>query len=568
MKILSEISRHAPNAMLLSLITGTVAGLLYSALLPLLLISVDNFQAIAEGRSEQTEWLGFQIAHPQLAGVFLLACLLILLAQSCSMLILQRAAVSFATAMRHNLYQRIRKSPIANLENTGSNSLITALTTDVNRVVAGAETVPVMLVSLVMISGVLTYICIINRPVFYFIVGFLLVAALTYQLLLILAARYFTHARQFTEQLQDSFRGLVTGAKELKLNKARRDSFYQHELLHNDDGVRTNTFRGELVRIFAENYGMMLSYFIMAYMVFVFVNYHPVTQSELLTVVMVLLYMSGPVKWALNAFPPIVRANISLQKINEVFSRLSEEAHAENYQQPAPWAQLRFCAVRYKYAERGFGVGPVDLTIRRGEITFIVGGNGSGKSTFCKVATLHYLPTAGEILFDDQQVTAANINSYRQAICAVYSDYFLFNQLHGIDWQSLERRQEIDFLLDVLVLKDKVKLQNGEFSTLQLSDGQRRRLALLVALLEDRDLYLFDEWAADQDPEFRELFYLNILPGLKKRNKAVIAITHDDRYFHCADQLVRFEAGQMTLLTNPLPQTKPAAEVTSGQESL
>lgn len=555
MKILTELGRHAPNAMMLSIVTGTVAGLLYSALLPLLLIAVDNFTAIAEGRSEQILWFGLQIAHPQLALFFVSVCLLILFTQTCSMLVLQRAAVGFATAMRQNLYQRIRQAPVSNLEHTGSSKLITTLTTDVNRVVAGAETVPVLLVSLVMILGVLAYICIINRPIFYIIATFLLLAGVSYQLLLMIAARYYSHARQFTEQLQDSFRALVTGAKELKLNKSRRDSFYERELLHHDNGVRVNTFRAELVRVFAENYGMMFSYFIIAWMVFAFVNYHPVTQSELLAVVMVLLYMSGPVKWALNSLPPIVRGNISLQKINDVFSQLSQEPHAESYQPTPEWQQLHFRAVRYQYGQGGFTVGPVDLTIQRGEITFIVGGNGSGKSTFCKVATLHYMPTAGEILFGDEQLTAANVNSYRQSICAVYSDYFLFNQLHGIDWQHPERQQEIAFLLDVLMLKDKVSLVNGVFSTLQLSDGQRRRLALLVALLEDRDLYLFDEWAADQDPEFRELFYLNILPGLKKRNKAVIAITHDDRYFHCADQLIRFEAGQMSrlrLATTPI----------------
>ncbi|SEB03917.1 cyclic peptide export ABC transporter [Alkalimonas amylolytica] len=547
MKILSEISRFAPNAMLLSLVTGAVAGLLYTALLPMLLISVDNFSAVVEGRSEQALWFGLQISHPKLAGVFLLACLTIMLAQSCSMLLLQRISVSFATTMRQNLYQRIRKSPISNVEQTGPSKLITTLTTDVNIVVAGASTLPVIAVSLVMIGGVLTYLCVINRPVFFIIGGFLLVAGLSYQILLVVAARYYTHARHFTGHLQESFRGLVTGAKELKLNKARRDSFFQYELLRNDDGVRTNIFRGELIRIFAENYGMILSYFIMAFMVFIFVNYYPVTHSELLTVVMVLLYMSGPVKWALDAFPVIARANISLQKINDVFAQLTEEEYAENYQTPAPWQQIHYKGVRYKYGSNGFSVGPVDLIIRRGEITFIVGGNGSGKSTFCKVATLHYLPTSGDILFDDQLLTAQNINSYRQSICAVFSDYFLFNQLHGVDWQHPERLQEIDYLLDVLALKDKVKVHDGRFSTLQLSDGQRRRLALMVALLEDRDLYLFDEWAADQDPEFRELFYLSILPSLKKRNKAVIVITHDDRYFHCADHLVRFDAGKVSI---------------------
>jgi putative ATP-binding cassette transporter len=191
-----------------------------------------------------------------------------------------------------------------------------------------------------------------------------------------------------------------------------------------------------------------------------------------------------------------------------------------------------------------YAIGPVSAQIKRGEITFIVGGNGSGKSTLSKVLSLHYPATGGDIYFDGVALTKDNLNAYRQQIACIYSDYYLFKKIHGsFDEEKLQ--QQVDFLLDLLELKDKVQFSNGSFSSLKLSDGQRRRLALLVAFLDDKDLYVFDEWAADQDPHFKKIFYFDILPSLKARGKAVVAISHDDRYFHVADQILLMEDGQL-----------------------
>ena len=59
------------------------------------------------------------------------------------------------------------------------------------------------------------------------------------------------------------------------------------------------------------------------------------------------------------------------------------------------------------------------------------------------------------------------------------------------------------------------------------------------------DYYDFDEWAADQDPEFRRYFYDVLLPGLKAEGRTLIVVTHDDRYFHVADQVVFMEEGRV-----------------------
>ena len=86
-------------------------------------------------------------------------------------------------------------------------------------------------------------------------------------------------------------------------------------------------------------------------------------------------------------------------------------------------------------------------------------------------------------------------------------------------------------------------LSQSGFSTTHLSHGQRQRLALLGAYLEDRPIYVFDEWAANQEPQFRNIFYRQILPELKARGKLAVVISHDDRYFDVADRLIRLTSG-------------------------
>jgi putative ATP-binding cassette transporter len=190
-----------------------------------------------------------------------------------------------------------------------------------------------------------------------------------------------------------------------------------------------------------------------------------------------------------------------------------------------------------------FTLGPINLTFQPGEVVFLIGGNGSGKSTLAKIVSGLYPPDMGEIRLDGELISDKNRDNYRQLFAAVFSDFFVFETLLGLEHPDLDAQAQ-EYLAQ-LHLGHKVKVRDGQLSTIDLSQGQRKRLALLTAYLEDRSFYLFDEWASDQDPHFKEIFYTRILPDLKDRGKAVLVLTHDDHYFHLADRMIKLDYGKL-----------------------
>jgi len=372
--------------------------------------------------------------------------------------------------------------------------------------------------------------------------------------------RYFERGRENVDLLFEAIRGLLYGAKELKLNKAKRDRYFSELLLSTEYAVRDNSKRGNTIITAAVNYGDLLSFSVIGVSTFIFINYFPLGEDRLLGVIMVLLYITGPVAALLNSFPQLSMAMVSLRRIRTLFEQLSGEHAAEDTRQIAPWHTVRFCNVQFQYegSESKFSLGPVSFEVSKGEIVFIVGGNGSGKSTLGKLASLHYAPNEGQIFFGETRVTPESVNRCRESISAIFSDYYLFERLLDVNTDRDETLA--NSLLKELCLDDKVQVRQGRFSTISLSDGQRKRLALLITFLEDRELFVFDEWAADQDPTFKETFYRRILPALRAKKRAVVVISHDDRFFDAADTRVMMEEGKVTHIEH----RRQPAEAASG----
>jgi len=133
------------------------------------------------------------------------------------------------------------------------------------------------------------------------------------------------------------------------------------------------------------------------------------------------------------------------------------------------------------------------------------------------------------------------INNAINFFSAIFIDFHLFDRFYGI--QNGIDPKKVNDLLKLMKLDHKVTVQNNQFSTTDLSTGQRKRLAMIIAIMEDKPIYVFDERAADQSPGFRDYFYYQLLPSLKQKGKTVIAVTHDQQYFDIADRILEMDYG-------------------------
>jgi putative ATP-binding cassette transporter len=547
--LLSILTKNASFKVFVSIVLGSLAGICYALLIPLVTNSFTDQNAMPAIAEEPAFLFGLEVSNYKFALVFFSACVLIFICRTLSQLLLTWIVVDATSALRHQYYDVIIKSPLAQLEQVGFSRLIASVTTDVQRIVLGAQVIPDVLISAVTLFGMMMFLLYLDTDIFIFVGLAIVFGAITFQIPIILGNQFFKRSRERVDVLQESIRGTVFGIKELKLNANRRQQFFHDVLFKAENDVRVANKKGATIIRAAMNYGDMVSFFVIGYVAFIFVNYHSVSLETIVGSVMVLLYITGPMAVLMNSSPDIGLANVSLAKVDKLFKELTQEPTTSELLPLKRWSSLHFRDICYQYdaveegAAAGFAVGPLSFTLHKGEITFIVGGNGSGKSTLSKLLTSHYLAHQGDIFLDQQRIDASYIQTYRNQVSAVFTDFHLFAKVLGCaeHWSDFD----INRLLKQLKLDHKVTVVNGVFSTLALSDGQRKRLALLVALMEDRDIYLFDEWAADQDPLFKEIFYRTILPELKTKGKVVAVISHDDRYFDVADRILTMEQGRL-----------------------
>lgn len=357
-------------------------------------------------------------------------------------------------------------------------------------------------------------------------------------------------------RLHDLVSGLLDGFKEIKLSSQRAAA-----VLADVVAVSKNTALCRTVAQQALGANFVFAQVIFLLLLGTLVFLTPMLGSSYSGTVMesmtTVIFLIGPISGLVATIPQVAMANAaaenlhSLEQVLAINSREGSDSRAV-VEPPPPLPvdcrsiELRRVFFSHVTEDSHFDVGPIDLTIRAGELVFITGGNGSGKSTLIKLLTGLYSTVSGELLVNGMPVTAANAQHYRDRFCAVFSDFHLFRKLYGIPSTDPEVAQGC---LEEMEIVGKTGIVGDAFSNIELSGGQRKRLALMVAMLEDKPIVILDEWAADQDPHFRRKFYDVILPRLKAAGKTVIAVTHDDRFFHVADRRLHMEEGQLQELT-------------------
>ncbi|WP_035999692.1 cyclic peptide export ABC transporter [Paraburkholderia caribensis] len=462
--------------------------------------------------------------------------------------------------MREHVSARVAAAELRDVERVGAAPVQSILTDDATNVSMLFFALPNIVMHGSIVAGCLAYLAWLSWPVCVLALSAIVVGSLGYRFGDIRAIASLEAAGSAQDRLFNYLGSLFAGAKELKLHRERARQFVDGQL-----GAAINEVRDHRRRAFVA-YAIGVGWIIFLFYVFLgaatflpSIGVHADAQAAA-GYVIVFLFMLVPLDGLLNNLPTVNAARVSLERIERVLAEFEEPHGAAGLPAPAVGAQaavfdtLALRGITHAYFherdERMFRIGPIDLTFKPGELVFIVGGNGSGKTTLAKVLTGLYEPEGGVIEVDGSPVTRDTRPAYRERFSTVFNDFHLFDTLLGIvdpDDTDGGARAAADARANALIAKlaldHKVSVENGTFSTRALSTGQRKRLALVVAYLEDRPFYLFDEWAADQDPSFKAVFYEQLLPELRGRGKTVVVITHDDRYFALADRVLKLDNG-------------------------
>lgn len=486
------------------------------------------------------------------ASLFLIALFLFMRAQQFVTITATAEIEAIIHKLRVRLMDLIRRSELLEIDKIGRSRIVAAVTSDTAILTQASNMLCFTVQGAVLIFFVGLYVAYLS------IVAFLLTVVIVSG-----AATIFHYKnRRLSEQkgesaawerrLFDRLTDFLDGFKEVRLNAARSEDLF------NDAMEVSKTAANIKIRTQAETFKMIVTsqismYILLGAVVFVAPNLSDTLGgASIAKTTTALLFVVGACFGLVQSIPILLNANASADRIDRLVQALQttlvmEERRAIVAPKRFERIEVRNIEFRYtdKFSDTVFKIGPIDFTLQSGELVFITGGNGSGKSTFLRVFSGLYPPDSGEILLDGGPVTDANRDEYRGLMSAIFFDYHLFQRLYGIPDAD---PGEVGQLLTQFRLADKTSLTNGEFRTLDLSGGQRRRLALIVSLLEKRPIMLLDEWTAEQDPEFRRKFYDELLPELMQAGATIVVITHDDRYLdelHLPARRIKMDEGRI-----------------------
>lgn len=542
MNIIYFLLRSSWKMVTLAIVTGFLSGASSAGLIALIGNAVSN-----NGHSSSSV----------LAWGFVGLVVLVLLTSIFSQVVLIKLAQDAVFQMQLQLSRQILASELSQLEKLGTPRLLATLTEDVQAISQAVFSLPLICINLAIVGGCLLYITWLSPQVLLMILLLLAIAIYSSNWFFKKGRQILALAREEQDLLFSDFRTISEGIKELKLNYQRRQDFLVKDLTVTAANFRRHNFRGLSLFAVHASWGKLIFFFAIGAVLFLLPNFITINPKTVTAYVLTFTYLISPMELIVNKLPLITKADVALKKIEVLGLALASSAEGETVTQAVvephtqdlkpSWDCLELRGVTHAYGSDreniDFTLGPINLSFKPGEIVFLIGGNGSGKSTLAKLITGLYIPESGKICLDNQPITQQNREWYRQHFSVVFSDFYLFDRLLGFAKYNLDSVAQT--YLRQLQLDHKVTVENGKLSTTALSQGQRKRLALLTAYLENRPIYLFDEWASDQDPIFKELFYTQFLPKLRERGKLVLVISHDDQYFEVGDRIIKLDYGKV-----------------------
>jgi cyclic peptide transporter len=444
------------------------------------------------------------------------------------------------------LIERIFSTSYQKFEKIDRGRVYTALNDDVNFIGDSTNMLILMVTSIITTIGAFLYLA----SIAFWATLLTILLVLTISTLFYLVSRttniFFEQARDTRDVFMSHINGMIDGFKEISLHRNKKLEF-RSDVAFSADKYRNKISTANIRFVNAFLVGESLLVVLLGTVVFAVPKLFPGIQLyTIMSFVIILLYLMKPITDILGAIPTVIQLKIAWTRIRQFLKEIPANLDLEKIPKLVEGRveSIRAEGIRFEYRNSNeqdvFSVGPIDLEVKCGEILFIIGGNGSGKTTLAKLLTGLYEPDEGRILINGEAIKSAHLGEY---FSTVFSPAYLFEKLYNIDIRR--KGEEVKKFLALLNLEDKVRIEEDKYSTIDLSGGQRKRLALLQCYMEDSPIYLFDEWAADQDPDYRNFFYRTLLPEMKKAGKIVIAITHDDHYFDVADKVLKMKQGRL-----------------------
>ncbi|WP_394839416.1 cyclic peptide export ABC transporter [Pendulispora rubella] len=522
--------RIAPRDVIGTCVLSLVAGGAFASFIPLLNAALRN-------------------PSTNLAILFVLACAVAVVTRTWSQLLLSRIGLRATKKLRSDLVAQSLRASLQDVERVSAARIDAALNEDAPAIAHGLNSLPIALVGVVTVMGLLVYVAALDWRIFALALAVMAVGVPTFKLQIDKSEKWHGRARSKLGEIYAAMRQLTLGFKELKLSAPVREEFTNVRLEPAARDHYNHMVRANLYFHSADSWGYVLAFLVIGSIPFGLARYVALPPSVLSGATLAVLGLLGPLDSMLTHIGPALRAGVALGRIDELSRELKPETMLDAMP-PRALARgsirsMRLEDIRFQYEsnESGFALGPITREFHAGTITFVVGGNGSGKTTLCKVLCLLYPPTSGRVIVDSDVIDPERVGALRDAFGVLFADYHLpvwaraYSDERGKErFETLVRRFELHRVL---------RVQDGDVSSEGLSSGQRRRLALILLLLRDHPIYLFDEWTADQDPRYRHIFYKELLPELRAAGKIVIVITHDERYFDRADKVLRLDMGQV-----------------------
>lgn len=534
MKLIRLLLKNSRRAVSLSILTGILGGGSSAGLVAVINLTLQTLDQIPD-------WLPW---------VFTGLCLMLLVSGALSQIYISKLSQNIIYQLRLELARSLLDCPLQHLEQLGAPRLLATLTEDISEIAKASTFASLLSLNVGWLLASLFYLCWLSPVLFGMMLIVMFVGITINRKMIAWAETSVKAAFQVRDRLFQNFETLTTGTKELKLHQRRRWDFLRSDLEPTASKLRHHWIQAMSIYAWTGSLGLVMFLIPIGFLMYVLPTWLAINQGVLAGYALTILFMLTPIRGVLNILPEIARANVALVKVDSLGLALAAQITEDQLIKAIPkpdWTALKLVNLEHSYPsdreDHRFTLGPLNLSFIPGEIVFIVGGNGSGKSTMVKLITGLYQPEVGHIEWDGEEVDDRNREHYRQQFSVIFADFYLFDRLLGVETDALKAQAQT--YLTQLELDHKVKIEGNTLSTLNLSQGQRKRLALLAAYLEDRPIYVFDEWASDQDPVFKRVFYTQLVPALKRRGKTVLVVSHDDRYFEFCDRTIKLDYGQV-----------------------